>query len=178
MFDDSPNLSNVLLLQRVQRIKSAVKQDSSLRRRPSCLLKAVRTSTEEIEAVLGCDYTQLLENPTIPQKEKETKKNTVHFHQKEGTTTGVSTFSNDSQGYMHVNQMPLPAPAPIAPGQYPIISPAASSGYKSEDASPIAFSSGIVPNQFVFPANNFTIQNMVKSEKEVDLLDQALADLK
>ena len=89
LFDETPNLSNVLLLQRVQRIISAVKKDNSLRRRPSCLLKAARTgwdlskyfftfflftenktlrsqferlinlsgmNTEEIEAVLGCDY--------------------------------------------------------------------------------------------------------------------------
>lgn len=185
MFEESPNLSNILLLQRVQRIIRAVKQDNTLRNRPSLLLQlSSRTSTEEIEQVLGCDYTQLLENPTIPELKKDDqpqkKRSTVQFHQQNGATTAVSTFSNDAQGYVQVNQpqMPLPAPVPLAQSHYPITSPVASSGYKSEDASPLAFSSGLVPNQFVFPepGNNFTISNMVKEECYQNIIDQAWND--
>lgn len=161
-----------------------INENKTLRDQFSRLIKLSLMSTEEIEQVLGCDYTQLLENPTIPEVKKDhqpqKKKSTVQFHQQNGATTAVSTFSNDAQGYVQVNQsqMPLPAPVPLAPGHYPITSPAASSGYKSEDASPLALSSGLVPNQFVFPepGNNFTISNMVKEECYQNLIDQAWND--
>merc|ERR1719245_1746719 len=47
-----------------------IAENKTLRDQFSRLIKLSLMSTEEIEQVLGCDYTQLLENPTIPEVKK------------------------------------------------------------------------------------------------------------